>query len=114
MILGDKEFEFNFKMAQIKAVQKHMGISEFSEIPSVFSKAAKDPLKIAELTVACIYYGSEAFESIEEIEKLVESTEDILPAFNAFISAFNKFYGIGKGEETGEGEAPSTGATSKK
>ena len=114
MKLGEKEFEFNFKMAQIKAIQKHMGISEFSEIPAVFTKASKDPLKIAELSVACIFYGSGAFENIEEIENLVESTEDVLPAFTAFIEAFNKFYGIGKGEDTGEAVAPSTGATSKK
>lgn len=107
MKLGNKEFELTFKMRQIKQVQEEMGIAEFKDIPAVFKEISEDVIKLADFCVACIFYGSNGtFESIEEIEKLITSSEEIAPAAPLFIQAFNTFYGI-KG--TGEVEAPSDG-----
>lgn len=113
MIVNSKEIELRFSMRSIKKIQEHFGIKQFSEIPEFYIEISKDPFKVADFCIACVYYGCNEYESIEKLEDSIVKLEEISPAANLFINAFNEFYGIKveKGEEEpGEVKAPIGGA----
>jgi hypothetical protein len=110
MIVAGKEIELAYNMKAIKSVQEHFGLQDFAELPEFLKSVGGNIFKLADFCVACVFYGCKEFSSIEELESLIESSEEIAPAAGLFLAAFNKFYGIKSEPESGEPVAPLDGS----
>lgn len=101
MELGGKTFELTFKYGQLKKIAQHIGC-EMHDVTEKVVEMGDNPTKIADFCVVCLFYGSNAFDSIEEIENSVSDFDELRPVVEEFLKQWKMFFKLKTSNETGE------------